>query len=167
MGDIATPQSENFDLKAVEPAEQEGASLKLDTQQPSEAEPTAPAEPAATEAGFVPPRPGEVLSLSGLTKSADKDKPVMAGTATTMTGFGAVKNGDATPTENADAPIEPAPAAPPPPMPEPVVPEEATAAPEPETAPAAEPTPETEAEAETEAEEKPAPVSSSRFNPWI
>ena len=167
MGDIATPQSENFDLKAAEPAEQEGAPLKLDTQQPSEAEPTAPAEPAATEAGFVPPRPGEVLSLSGLTKSADKDKPVMAGTATTMTGFGAINNEAATPTENADAPIEPAPAAPPPPMPEPVVPEEATAAPEPETAPAAEPTPETEAEAETEAEEKPAPVSSSRFNPWI
>jgi len=156
MEDIDISTGENFDLKAAEPEELEAAPLKLDTEQ-SEVTPASPPEEIGTDTGFVPPQPGEVLSLSGLTKDKHQNTPVMAGTATTMPSFGESNIEAPLPAQTVSAPVDPAPTAPPPPMPEPAAQEETS---EPE-AEAVEPTP------EADTEEPAAPVSNSKFNPWI
>lgn len=131
------------------------------------AEPAEAQETVPENGEFVPPRPGQILSLSGLTTGDHKDIPVMAGTATTMPMTGAT---DLTAEE----------AVSPPPAVEVMAAPEAPAAPEPKEVPPppkpAEATtpapsePEVEAtkpELEAEPEAPAPPPASSRFNPWI
>ncbi len=157
----------DFNLSAAEASEQP-LQLEPDPSTADIAPNGSQADTNQSNGTFVPPQPGEVLSLSGLAKGNEQDKPLMAGTATTMA--------HANPTA--------------PQMPEPMPPssageDEATAPAEPEPdhfnaaagtegveTPAnpyaevettAEPAPSVEPEAEPTSET----LRPSRFNPWI
>jgi len=172
----------------VSPAPPAPAPPPEDTPAEIEAE-AQPQEPAAEpELTITPPetsqqsstlQPGQVLSLSGLTKGTHEDIPVMAGTAITMPhtdqrGQFVQQAGTQTPEtpapteasapeptepEIVETPVDTPPAAPA--QPETPAPAETSAAPDVETPP------EVPAEPDAEPEEPAAPPANSRFNPWI
>lgn len=165
MGASSAPSGSGFTLSSTDasdtPLQLDPAPVEVAAE---EAQHIAPSEggPADT-GGFVPPLPGQVLSLSGLTNGVSPDEPVMAGTATTMSEIGAARHNNepeapsTEPKMDLDAAIPPAPIAPEPPVADDVTPTDTLAAPEEvaEVVPEAEPEP---------SEEAPRP---SRFNPWI
>ncbi|MEO9969097.1 MAG: hypothetical protein ABJG15_04565 [Hyphomonadaceae bacterium] len=174
--------AEDFSLSDAtdsEPLQLSPVPVEIET---PEAELESEPNPDVEVSTFVPPQPGEVLSLSGLTKNPTPDIPIMAGTATSMPFKG--QNSFAAPpnsyqTADSVTPAAPAAPAPPEPEPEPIVerasspeaaviseptppePEAAPNTPEPEAIPeAAAPTPEPPVETaipEPEAEEVAAP----------
>ena len=170
------PPRTDFNLSSTEASD---APLQLDTQSPrSEPVEAAPPPPQAEETpaeggAFVPPKPGQILSLSGLTNGVAGDTPIMAGTATTLSHANpAMPEPAAAPTPDAIA--EPAAQAAPLTAPEPPAPpvEETLhdLSATPERAPASQPA-NTEPQPQAEPDPEPEAVNDtprpSRFNPWI
>ncbi len=168
--DIEMPQPLQADVNPTTPQAETGFNLSSTdaSATPLQLDPLpshTPADPAAPEAvasagdksdTFVPPEPGQVLSLSGLTNGSSKDNPVMAGTATTLSHVN-----PAAPQVDEPAIMEP------PALPEELSPPESPVATAPVSPPTPEPEPTVEAEPEPEPEQVKETPRPSRFNPWI
>jgi len=160
IADTTAPMQTSFNLSSAELSD---APLQL-APEPSQSDAAQTDGEKEETNEFIPPRPGQFLSLSGLTNGTTNDTPVMAGTATSMTHMASPPHSEpAIPTtpqaEQVDT-VPPAPEAPQPPAAEDADRSEIAATPA-ETPNAPPPEPEQKPEP---AEETPRP---SRFNPWI